>query len=209
MITLFIDTSLTDVSIAVLKNTKVLSSINKNIPGKHSIYVIPFINECLIKANLTPDEIDQIMVVTGPGSFTGLRIGVTIAKTYAYLRKIPIIAVSSLKMIALSKEINNNYILSLIDAKHDNYYLGLYTTNYQEEINEHFASKEEVIAIIKKYNPSIVSNDNLNIDNINILRQELNISKIVSYYMDKKKESYFTLLPNYLKLPQVLEDKHD
>lgn len=207
MISLFIDTSASDVSIAILKEEKILSKINKNIPNKHSIYVVPFIDEVLKNASLTPDKVEKIYVVTGPGSFTGVRIGVTIAKTYAYLRKIPITAVSSLKMLALSN--NNETILSLIDAKHDNYYLGLYNKAKEEIIKEHFVNKEEVLEIIMKYHPTIVSAEEINNKEIKSMKQELDISKIIAYYQKKEEENYFTIKPNYLKLPQALEDKHD
>lgn len=207
MISLFIDTSASDVSIAILKEEKILSKINKNIPNKHSIYVVPFIDEVLKNASLTPDKVEKIYVVTGPGSFTGVRIGVTIAKTYAYLRKIPITAVSSLKMLALSN--NNETILSLIDAKHDNYYLGLYNKEKEEIIKEHFENKEEVLEIIMKYHPTIVSAEEINNEEIKSMKQELDISNIIAYYQKKEEENYFTIKPNYLKLPQALEDKHD
>ena len=51
-----------------------LGFINKSIPGGHSIYTISFIDEVLKNVNLNPDDIDKILVINGPGSFTGLRI---------------------------------------------------------------------------------------------------------------------------------------
>lgn len=207
MISLFIDTSASDVSIALYKNEKVLNEINKNIPNQHSIYVVPFIDELLKKSSITPDMIKKIYVVTGPGSFTGVRIGVTIAKTYAYLKKIPITAVSSLKMLALSKE--GETILSLIDAKHNNYYLGLYNKEKKEIIKEHFGNKEEVLKIIEKHHPVIVSNEEINNEEIKTSKQTLDIQKIISYYQNEQEDNYFTIKPNYLKLPQALEDRHD
>ena len=93
MITLLIDTSSSDVSIAILKSGKVVSQITENKPNQHSIYTVEYINKTLKEAKLSPDDIDRIMVVTGPGSFTGLRIGVTIAKTYAYLKEKEIITI--------------------------------------------------------------------------------------------------------------------
>ena len=119
---LFIDTSSADVSISVIDGKNVLASISETIPNKHSIYTVSFIDKVIKEAGLTANDINKILVVTGPGSFTGVRIGVTIAKTYAYLKNIDIISVSSLKILALST--NHDYCLSLIDAKHDNYYLG-------------------------------------------------------------------------------------
>lgn len=207
MITLYIDTSDKDVSIAIIKDKKEINKITKDIPNEHSIYAVPYIKEVLEKSNLIPQDVDNVMVVNGPGSFTGIRIGLTISKVYAYLLKKDIRAVSSLKALALSK--NGNYILSLIDAKHDNYYIGLYDSNYNEIINEKFTNLVEIELIIKKYNPIIVSNTNFKIDNINIEKTELNIPSIVSYYLNKETENPHSLVPNYLKLPQALENKHD
>ena len=102
MITLLIDTSLSDVSIAILKENKVLSNITKEIPNQHSIYTVSFIDQCLEASSLKPSDIEQIMVVNGPGSFTGVRIGLTLAKTYAWALNIPISVVSSLEAMAIS-----------------------------------------------------------------------------------------------------------
>lgn len=207
MITLFIDTSSSDVSIAIIKDKNILSSITKNIPNKHSVYTISFIDKIINEANLTPNNIEKIMVVTGPGSFTGVRIGVTIAKVYAYLRNINITSISSLKMMSLSCE--HKYCLSLIDAHHDNYYLGLYDEDNNEVIKEQFNTKEKVLEIINKYNPIIVSDNNIELDEYKIKKQELDIERIVSYYQDKESLNPHFVLPNYLKLPQALEEKND
>lgn len=203
MISLFIDTSSSDVSIAIIKDNIELSLITKNIPNKHSVYTTSFIDEALREANLKPNDIDKIMVVNGPGSFTGVRIGVTIAKTYAYLLKKDIICVSSLKMMAVSCD--HKYCLSLIDAHHDNYYLGLYDENNNEVIEEQFNSKDKVMEIIDKYNPVIVSDNNIKIDNIEVKKVQLDVVKIVDYYKDYESLNCHLVVPNYLKLPQALE----
>ena len=207
MITLFIDTSSSDVSIAILKSNQILSSVNKTIPNEHSKYVVSFIDKLLKELSLTPDDIKRIMVVTGPGSFTGVRIGITIAKVYAYLKNIDVIGVSSLKMLSLSKK--HEYCLSLIDARNNNYYMGLYDKDNNEVLPEQFIKKENLLPIIKEYNPTIVSNTNINIDDIKIQKQELNIEKIVFFYQNNEPTNPHLLVPNYLKLPQALEVKHD
>ncbi len=207
MITLFIDTSSTDVSIAILKDQLILASITKSIPNQHSIYTVSFIEECLKKAKVTVDDIEKILVVNGPGSFTGLRIGVTIAKVYAYLKNIPIVVVSSLKMLALSA--HHDYCLALIDAHHDHYYFGLYDSNQHEVIPEQFGTREKVLELISKYQPVVVCNENSVIGQKKILKQSLNIGKIVSYYQERKGEISHLVVPNYLKLPQALEERHD
>ncbi len=100
---------------------------------------------------------------------------------------------------------NNNYYLSLIDAKHDNYYIGLYNENYDEVIAESFSNLEEVKYLIDKYNPTILSNNDLSILNYNINKTILDLPKIIEYYKDKKTENPHLVNPNYLKLPQALE----
>lgn len=205
MITLFIDTSFADVSIALLKDNKIINKIVESIPNEHSKYALTYIDEVLKKSNIKPEQVNNIMVVNGPGSFTGIRIGLTIAKVYAYLLKIEVTLVSSLKSIALSQANNNEYIMSLINAKNNNYYLGLYDKDYNEVTEEHFSNIEEINNILKEYpNVKIVSNSNLNIDNYTKIN-ELDIEKIVEYYKDKKRVNAHQVLPNYLKLPQVLE----
>ena len=207
MKTLFIDTSSSDVSISIVSDNNILFWIKENIPNKHSVYTVSFLNKAINESGLTPSDIDKILVVTGPGSFTGVRIGVTIAKTFAYLKNIDIIPVSSLKMLSLSN--SHNYCLSLIDAKHDNYYIGLYDKDNNEVINEQFNTKDKVIELINTYNPTIVSCEDITIDNIKIQKQDLNILNIVSYYQNKKSINPHLVVPNYLKLPQALENKND
>lgn len=203
MITLFIDTSNQDVSIALLKDGKIINKITKSIPNEHSKYAVSYIDEVLKKSEITPKEVQSIMVVNGPGSFTGVRIGLTIAKVYALLNDIKVTLISSLKCLAIGNN-KNKYILSLINARNDNYYIGFYDNNYNDVINEHFGNIEEVNDIINKYNDVlVVSNDSDN-DNVKVIN-ELDIESIYDYYKDKVKVNPHMVLPNYLKLPQVLE----
>lgn len=205
MITLYIDTSDKDVSIAIIKNQKVLSEITKCIPNQHSIYAVAFVKEVLTESALEPQDIDEIVAVNGPGSFTGIRIGLTIAKVYSYIANKKLKLISSLKARALAEE--GKYILSLIDAKHNNYYLGLYDHEYNEIIKEQFNTEEEVLKIIAKYNPLIVSNENLTIGNFHVSKVNYNFLKIIEYSKNLPLQNPHNANPKYLKLPQVLEDK--
>ena len=205
MITLFIDTSNQDVSIALLKDGKIINKITKSIPNEHSKYAVSYIDEVLKKSEITPKEVQSIMVVNGPGSFTGVRIGLTIAKVYALLNDIKVTLISSLKCLAIGNN-NHKYILSLINARNDNYYIGFYDNNYNDVINEHFGNIDEVNDIINKYNDVLVVSNNSDNDNDNVkVINELDIESIYNYYKDKVKVNPHMVLPNYLKLPQVLE----
>lgn len=195
MISLFIDTSLSDVSIALVRDEKLLSLIHKDIPNEHSIYVTKFIEDILNNNNLSPESVDEIVVVSGPGSFTGVRIGVTIAKMFAYLRKIRIVTITSLKARAIGTK--SDYVLSRIDAKHGNYYIGLYDKNYSALI-EKFANEEEVENIIEEYSPTVVDNNT----------KEYEIEEIIKYSRNLPSENPHSVNPIYLKLPEAME-KHD
>ena len=205
MITLFIDTSNSDVSIALIKDNNLLASIIESMPNQHSIYATSYLDKVLKEANIEPNEVDKIMVVNGPGSFTGVRIGVTIAKVFSYILKKDIICLSSLKIRALSVE--HDYCLSVINANKGNYYIGLYDKNNNEVISEQFNDLEYISYILNEYNPVIVSNDKMNLLNKDIEKTELDIINIVNYYQDKESENVHLVVPNYLKLPQALEVK--
>ena len=207
MISLFIDTSSSDVSIAIVKDNKILSSIVKDIPGKHSIYATSFLEEVINKAKIKNEDIDSIMAVNGPGSFTGLRIGLTIAKVYAYLLKKDVICVSSLKMRALS--IEHDYCLSLIDARNNNYYLALYDKNNKEIVEPVFGNIDKVLSIINKYNPVCVGDKDFVLCDKSVKKVDLDIIRIVNYYKNDIGINCHLVVPDYLKLPQAMEDKID
>ena len=206
MIRLFIDTSLANVSISVIKDKEELATISKSIPNMHSIYAVSFVKQVLDIAKIDANLIDEIYVVNGPGSFTGLRIGVTIAKTYGYLIKKDIIPVSTLKMLAISSN-TDGVIMSIIPANKSHYYVGVYDNDYNILYDEKFVSKEEVLELANKYEPYMVSVNQDVIGNRKINKVELNIVKIIDYYQDKERVNYYKLVPNYLKLPQAVEDK--
>ncbi len=206
MIALFIDTSLANVSISVLKDDKILSLIQKDIPNLHSVYATSFVKQALTDAGIDANDVDKIMVVNGPGSFTGVRIGVTIAKTYGYLIKKDITLVSSLKSLALSSNYDGT-VMSIIPANKSNYYVGIYDNDYNNLEEERFASPQEVLKLIEKYNPYIVSVNATVLGKYKVNKVNLDILKIVSYYKEKVAVNCHSAVPNYLKLPQALEAK--
>ena len=209
MISLFIDTSMANVSISIVKDEKILLIIQEEIPNEHSKYATSYVKKVIDDAGIDANDVDDILVVNGPGSFTGVRIGVAIAKTYGYLINKDIIPVSSLKGLAISSNINDRVIMSVIKANKNNYYVGIYDNNYNEIENERFIGCEELVKLINKYNPYIVSNDFYVLGKSKFNKVNLDILKIVKYYKDKKRINYHALVPNYLKLPQAMENNND
>lgn len=191
MITLFIDTSLSDVSIALLKDNNVISLINNNIPGEHSVYVTKYIEDILNENGILPKAINEIVCINGPGSFTGIRIGVTIAKMFAYLTKCRIVTLTSLQAKIIGKK--SQYFLSTIDAKHDNYYVGLYDKEYNK-ILETFLSKEKIENLIEEYNPLVITE-----------KEKYDIEKIIKYSRKLPSQNVHAVNPIYLKLPEAMK----
>lgn len=112
----------------------------------HSTKLIPAIQDICEQLNIRIADFDGIAVGQGPGSYTGVRVGITAAKTMAWIHKLPLIAVSSLEALAHSTttstesdidhanvDMNGNedeeWLIPLIDARRSNVYTGLYTRN--------------------------------------------------------------------------------
>ncbi|HEY4389743.1 MAG TPA: tRNA (adenosine(37)-N6)-threonylcarbamoyltransferase complex dimerization subunit type 1 TsaB [Paenibacillus sp.] len=95
------DTSTSSLAVAVMANGKLLAEQNILAERNHSAYLVTAIEKALELASLTKQELDGIVVGVGPGSYTGIRIAVTTAKTLAWALNIPVFGISSLEATAL------------------------------------------------------------------------------------------------------------
>lgn len=124
---LSIDTSNYALGIGLLDESQVLGEYISNIKKNHSVRVMPAIQTIMNECGVAPQDLTKIVVAKGPGSYTGVRIGVTIAKTLAWTLNIPITGVSSLEVLAASAgRYFNGYISPLFDARRGQIYTGLY-----------------------------------------------------------------------------------
>ena len=124
MYTLFISTFNELITIGLLKDGKQIDISEKTSNRNHSVYVMPMINDILNNNDIKANYLNEIIVVNGPGSFTGVRIGVVIAKTLAYTLDIPIKTITSLLAYAVSstKEDNKLSIVSDLKGKYIGYF---------------------------------------------------------------------------------------
>lgn len=121
---LFIDTSTKYLCIGIAKDEKVIYKFQQEAIKKQSELTIPFLQKALKENNLKLKDIDEVTVTIGPGSFTGIRIGMCVAKVLASLNNISLKAISSLNSYAsLGKKI------VILDAKAKRVYLGIYNDN--------------------------------------------------------------------------------
>ena len=139
---LYLDTSSSFLYAAILEDDKVLEQIKDQLGNNLSSHTLPRVEEMLKVNNVKIDDIGKIICVNGPGSFTGIRIGLTIAKTMAWAKKIPIIAISSLEAMALSSDGEYNYIVPAIDARRNYVYSTIYDTQ-----NKNFIMEEKHISL--------------------------------------------------------------
>lgn len=159
MIWLGIDTANTPLSIAIVKDGELLAEETSAMAVNHSLRAMPAIEELLTKAGLIPADIDAIAVSEGPGSYTGVRIGVTIAKTLAWTLGKPLIGVSSLKVLAANAVFFNGLICPIVDARRNNIYSGAYRWNagqLTEVIEDGHYSLEEFIRKLEQQEDPIL-----------------------------------------------------
>ena len=126
MIWLGIETANAPLSVAIVKDNKVLAETVQNLKMTHSIGAMPAIEELFEKTGVKPAEIDAIAVSEGPGSYTGVRIGVTLAKTLAWTLQKPLVGVSSLKVLAANACFYSGLVCPIFDARRQNVYTALY-----------------------------------------------------------------------------------
>lgn len=157
MIWLGIETSNKPLSIAIVKDGQVLFEIVQNTNLTHSVTCMPAIEEAFRQADLRPAEIDAIAVSEGPGSYTGLRIGVTIAKTLAWTLKKPLVGVSSLKVLASNAGLYGGIICPMFDARRKNVYAAVYQgDDLNTLMPEQHISLEELLKQLKEYDEPIL-----------------------------------------------------
>ncbi len=138
MIWLGIETANTPLSVAVVKDGKVVAEMIQNIKLTHSAGAMPAIEEILARVGIKPNELDAIAVSEGPGSYTGVRIGVTLAKTLAWTLQKPLVGISSLKALAANASLYKGLVCPIFDARRGNVYTGVYQGQALEAIVEDY-----------------------------------------------------------------------
>ena len=200
MISLFLDTSSKTLSTYMVKDNEIIYEKNVTTNNDHSKYLVPSIDEGLKLNNLKPSDINKCYVVTGPGSFTGTRIAVTVGKTFCYSNNINVIPVSSLKQYIFSLD-NYDYYVSIIRDKGNRLYYGIYDKDYNDIVTDKYNYLEVFEKDISnlKGKVAIISEEGEN-----TIKPKLDIIKLMEYYKDSEINPHY-LKPNYLKKIEVEE----
>lgn len=178
---LAIDTSSAICSVAILEDDNIIDEINLDDGRTHSENLMPVIDKILKRNNLDIKNIEMISCCSGPGSFTGIRIGVSTVKPIAEVLNIKIASVTSLEVLAKNIE-NAETIVSLIDCRNNQVYCGIFDKAYNKK-QEYIADDiNNVIDVLKKYeNISFVGNGA-------ILHKELLINSLKNVKFTEKNE---------------------
>ncbi|MDD2490179.1 MAG: tRNA (adenosine(37)-N6)-threonylcarbamoyltransferase complex dimerization subunit type 1 TsaB [Bacilli bacterium] len=201
----FIDTTNEILSLAIANDNHILASNSYYAVGEHSRYAMIGIEEIFNKTKLNPQDIDKLIVVNGPGSWTGIRIGVTIGKVYAWALNKEIISVSSLHAYALSFS-NYDYYIVAINARRNHVYAGIYDKNYNNVLDDCYININELNKKIDQLDGSIIIIGNIKInEKYKTVPVKLDIKAVINYYKNKSSNNYEQLKPKYLKKTEAEE----
>ncbi len=127
MLILAVDTNTSAGSVAVLRGRRLLAEVNLDSPRTHSERLLPSIDLLMDALGIRLADIDGYALAVGPGSFTGIRIGMSTVKSFAFSSRKPIAAVSNLEALALKiKQTQARLLCPLMDAKKSEVYSGLF-----------------------------------------------------------------------------------
>ena len=187
MKTLFIDTHSNDLTLAYIENDFV-KTFKKNDTRNHSEIAIPTLQELLRDCNVELKDFDEIIVVNGPGSFTGVRIGVTIAKTISYSLNIKIKTITSLEANGVSAKGDFDVICTR-DTK------GVYSALYKDGEFSEFTYRKTL-----EFNEFINQNHYKYIED-----QEYDYKAILDYLKNKEYQNPHGVNPIYIKEIDLLK----
>lgn len=131
---LAIDTSTSAMTVAILENGNMLGEVSSYAERNHSIGLLPHIQDLLARLHLKPKDLQSVAVGQGPGSYTGVRIAVSVAKTFAWSLSLDLIGVSSLEAMALGgamkeqRETGNGptWVVPLMDGRRKQAFTAVY-----------------------------------------------------------------------------------
>lgn len=143
-IILNIETATTNCSVSLAKNGETIAIRENNTPNySHAEQLHVFIAECIEAANVSLSDVDAVAVSKGPGSYTGLRIGVSAAKGLCFALEIPLISIATLKSMASQVTGDYDLIIPVLDARR----MEVYSAVFDRDLNQIRATEAEIIEI--------------------------------------------------------------
>ena len=229
MTILAIDTSNYVLGVALLEDNQVLGEYMTNLKKNHSVRIMPAIQTLMKDCERVPADLTKIVVAKGPGSYTGVRIGVTIAKTLAWTLNIPLVGISSLEILAAGTgRYFDSYVSPIFDARRGQ----VYTALYQYQNSKLTAVKQDQLVMLNDWalklqemdKPILFVGNDLPIHQAKIeeiLGEKAIFARVTEHNprpaelawlgLDKPGEDLHSFVPNYIRLAEAeakwLEEK--
>ena len=225
MLILAIDTATKIGSVALYEDkTGIIGEINLYVKVNHSNVIMKAVDSLFDLSGYTIKDVDKIAVTTGPGSFTGIRIGVAIAKGLAYSLKKPIIGINELDVLAETGEEREGLIVPLIDARKERVYYSQYKYENRKLVRKEEYKDGELRDILEKLKgekvafigdgaivnqeliKEIMGEDNIVFSKVNSIPRAAMAAQMALHHEDDK---IYTLEPFYLNKSQAEREKEE
>ena len=201
MICLFFDTSSDLLKVSLIKENKIIFDKELHTKNDHSSYLVPTIDEAFKSNNIDFKELDEIIVGNGPGSFTGTRISIAVAKTYAFSFNIPVYMISSLEELIYDND-GYDFYVPIIEEKKDNLYFSIFDKDKKRVMDDTYSSTEYMYKKLEELDGKILlislsDKEYEKYDTVKASINALNIMKNIE--VNNEKVNPHLLKPNYIK----------
>lgn len=190
MLRLFLNTSNKYLYLCLMKDDNIVNEVLMEGNNNHSEKLIDVLEEFLNNNKITVDDLDELYVGRGPGSYTGVRIACTVAKVLAYAKSIKLFSFSSLDLI-LSNELNNRGIYQVVmDARRGNSFAKVVKVNEKDIevlLDESFIENEVLANQYREYKV------------INVEDTKYHVDLLLKYNLIKEEKDVHAFVPTYLR----------
>ena len=206
---LYLDTTSNYLYTGVVENNNLVCERKIRFDKDLSTMALTTMVGMLDEKNIKPSDINKIILVNGPGSFTGCRIGITIAKTFAWSLQIPITTISSLEAMAITNQ-DYDFYVPILDARREYVFAGIYDNNNNQIMKNQYVKKSVLETAINNMSDNFVfvTNDDIQVNGPK-MQYDPNILEIVLKYKDKENVNPHGIDADYLKLTEAEEKLND
>lgn len=201
MICLFFDTSSDLLKVSLIKDNKIIFDKQLHTKNDHSSYLVPTIDEAFKSNNIDFKELDEIIVGNGPGSFTGTRISIAVAKTYAFSFNIPVYMISSLEELIYDND-GYDFYVPIIEEKKENLYFSIFDKDKKRVMDDTYSSTEYMYKKLEELDGKIllISLSNKEYEKYDTVKASINALNIMKNIdVNNEKVNPHLLKPNYIK----------
>lgn len=201
MICLFFDTSSDLLKVSLIKDNKIIFDKELHTKNDHSSYLVPTIDGAFKSNNIDFKELDEIIVGNGPGSFTGTRISIAVAKTYAFSFNIPVYMISSLEELIYDND-GYDFYVPIIEEKKENLYFSIFDKNKKRVMDDTYSSTEYMYKKLEELDGKIllISLSNKEYEKYDTVKASINALNIMKNIdVNNEKVNPHLLKPNYIK----------